>query len=462
MSISVGMAFPLSALARRETPAGAWRFGSLLAVLAAFFLRVDELIPALNGMQIYLGVIIPAFILNRHQLIDALRPATLRRRPLCLMVLIFWAVGLISYRIAGPLDEDFMATQTAITAAGSPEQFTKVMLLFFLVVAVVNTPWRLRITLMWIGGLVAIMCILPIMDQLRWIDHPAFSSLTDRTLDPNTGQLVKFTRLRGIGSFNDPNDMCQIAAVAAIFALYGLQQTKQWLYRGLWLGAGAILLYAMVLTQSRGGFLSLVAGLGVLGLTRYGWKKTLMASVVAVPAALLVFGGRQTDISADSGTGQSRIQLWADAFACVRAHPILGVGPDHLFTYIGMVAHNSYLHAFAETGLLGGAMFLALPLLGMLELHRRRRLANPDPMLAQARPYLLAGLGAYAMGMFSLTRCYELPTYLLLGLTQAMLLMTPGQTLNRFDKVLVKRVAMGALGFLFLMYWLIRLTVRWS
>lgn len=77
------------------------------------------------------------------------------------------------------------------------------------------------------------------------------------------------------------------------------------------------------------------------------------------------------------------------------------------------MAHNSFVHAFVELGLVGGSCFLALFHLPFWSLCRpptaAERGAGGD--LVGFRPYLAGLLAGYAAGMFSLSRCYSIPTY---------------------------------------------------
>ena len=65
-----------------------------------------------------------------------------------------------------------------------------------------------------------------------------------------------------------------------------------------------------------------------------------------------------TSISADEGTGQARIQLWSDGLMFFQQSPLFGIGMENYRQFSRHVAHNSFIHCFAELGLLGGTLFL--------------------------------------------------------------------------------------------------------
>src|SRR5207244_2197247 len=76
---------------------------------------------------------------------------------------------------------------------------------------------------------------------------------------------------------------------------------------------------------------------------------------------------------------------------------------------------------FADLGLFGGCLFIGAFVTAGWSLYRA---GAPDSLatdldLKALQPYLLAGLSAYGIGMLSLSICYIIPTYLMLGLSVA-------------------------------------------
>jgi hypothetical protein len=88
---------------------------------------------------------------------------------------------------------------------------------------------------------------------------------------------------------------------------------------------------------------------------------------------------------------------------------------------IGQVAHNSFLHAFAELGILGGGAFLGVFLLTIRGVWRA---LPPDREVLRLRGFVLAVVSGYAVGLLSLSRCYTAGTQLVLGIAAAYLAMT--------------------------------------
>jgi O-antigen ligase len=232
---------------------------------------------------------------------------------------------------------------------------------------------------------------------------------------------VVVRRLQATGPFHDPNDLCVLLVVGILLASCGLTDRRKGPWRLAWLGPLFILFYALALTQSRGGFLALLGGLCVFLHARFGWSATLGLGALLLPALFVVFAGRQTDISTTAGTGQERIQIWSDGLMLFREAPLFGVGMNEFEVFVGHVAHNSYLQAFAELGIFGGilfvgAFFVAFATLRSLGTQGRRIV---DPELRRLHPYLTGAVAGYAVGMFTLTLNYIVPTYLVLGLAMS-------------------------------------------
>ncbi len=145
----------------------------------------------------------------------------------------------------------------------------------------------------------------------------------------------------------------------------------------IYLFLGAIMGSSIVLSQSRGGIIALFVQLAVLA-TALVWSRRSAATSI-VFAVLLLFGvglvywlgadpvlKRLNTLTAEStfATEQQRISVLHDSIQMVRERPLLGFGLGTFSTaypkYRGFVtdlfvneAHNDYLQALIETGLIG-------------------------------------------------------------------------------------------------------------
>ena len=124
----------------------------------------------------------------------------------------------------------------------------------------------------------------------------------------------------------------------------------------------------------------MLAAILVLLFARLGWKRTIPLAVVIVPIMFVLFAGRQTNLEM-GGTAQSRIQYWALSMAVFRRSPFFGIGDGMIADEIGAVSHNSFVQSYAEWGLFGGTLFLAMYHYGFMVLTRlgRARLSESRP-----------------------------------------------------------------------------------
>ena len=110
--------------------------------------------------------------------------------------------------------------------------------------------------------------------------------------------------------------------------------------------------------------------------------------------------------------------LQREGMALFRQYPLFGIGMDQYAEYVGLVAHNSFIHAYVELGFLGGTFFLwafVFPLRTLRLLQKDIKL-QAFSSLYKLNSYLTGAFVAFAVGFMSLSRCYFVPIYMLFGL----------------------------------------------
>jgi hypothetical protein len=299
--------------------------------------------------------------------------------------------------------------------------FTKLLLYYLLLVAVVDTPGKLRGFVYYIGGLILVLTTLALLQYHAVINIPALASYAESQwefFDVGTADGPDIlVRLCAAGIYNNPNDLSRILVVGILIALYGLGDRRLTWARLVWAFPLGILAYALALTHSRGGLLGLVGGLFAMMCARLGGRKALQSAVIVVPLLLLLFSGRQTSFSTTSGTGLLRIKLWAEAFFLWQESPLFGIGMvDTNENYPN--THNSFIQAFTALGFFGGTLFLGAFYLGILLPFRSDvpAIGTDQTELRRFRPYLIGIVAGYIVGMFSSSRNSVAPTYMLVGL----------------------------------------------
>lgn len=384
-------------------------FALFLLTTATLFLRPAELFIWLADMPIYEVLILGTLALTFQSVQAHFKQFMLARQPITLCVVgVFVAIGISHLQyiyVGGVLDSGTL--------------FLKTLIYFGLLLAVVNTPSRLKAFLLTVAVCSTTMVSLCVLDFYEVYDFAFIEHLDDNDgFDEDEEVVITVRRMRGTGIFMDPNDLTMVICATLVLCAYFLTDPTASKLRFGWLLPMAVLLTGMLATRSRGGLLACaVAGLTLVGV-RFGGRVATVA--VAMGLCLLpLMGGRQADISLEEGgTGHERIQLWRDGFQELKSPALLfGTGQGSYVDIAGLVAHNSFIHAYVELGLFGGTLFFGCFFFAGMQLYRMGRLTEAirHDELLRMRPFLCGMLAGWVTSMFSLSRCYVVPTYLVLG-----------------------------------------------
>jgi O-antigen ligase len=389
--------------------ASAEAFKLFIVLNGIMFLRPGELVPQLAAIPIYELVILTCLAMSAPAIMAHLRPASLARNPITLCV--FGMLPAIVMSLIAQGDFDY-AQERGI-------EFVKVILYYLLLVAVVDSTRRLRTFLIALAMYTLVLNAIALLSYHDIVNLSTVSPFAEGQFqaDPSAGDRQIVVRLQAMGVYGNPNGLARIIAVGILISLFEIARRRQFLARGWWVGVVVVLGYALQLTYSRGGLLGLMASIVVLFHARFGMKKGGAAILVLLPV-LVLFSGRQTDIDTSSGTGQLRIQLWSNGLVALRSSPIFGIGAGYYFRTAGNDAHNSFVEAYVENGLIGGSIFSSAFFLSIVALYRCKSDLTKaiDPELWLLRPTILAIVVGTVVGQFSSSRVYFPPTYMILGL----------------------------------------------
>lgn len=235
-----------------------------------------------------------------------------------------------------------------------------------------------------------------------------------------SGAQIAINRIRGLGFFNDPNDLAQsLLTVIPFIALAWKKRAAFWNLAFVILPI-ATLLYGVLLTRSRGAALSLFV-LILFALRRK--MNTTMASITAVIpiVALVAFNlgaGRAFSTSDESISG--RFEAWSQGLQLLKQSPIFGVG-YHFFTdYHQITAHNSFVLCFSELGLAGLLVWVGMLYVTILELSQITAITGTDAFTVQLRRYAVAAqlsMISFLTSAWFLSRTYVLTLYLLIAVS---------------------------------------------
>lgn len=467
---------------RRRTPQGiVMAYVFFLLANAALYIRPSELFPALGNVQIYLALILATMICSIRQLHNQVSIRTLIQQPINLCVLGVTVATATSHLSVGYIGGAFK----------SFEMMAKVSLYYLTLVSVINTPQRLRGFLLNCVGCSVFMIGYCVIDYHKFVqDWSGRSDLWEvknreqelpdgeprllRHVPENDevsaeGDVAWYFRLCGLGIFHDPNDMAQLIVMTSILCLYFMTDPKMTGVRYLWIPALGVCGYALFLTHSRGGLLAGGVAMMVWLATRYGGKVALGIGAMCA-LALPVAMGRQGNIDLSGGTGQQRIQLWADGLNQLKTSRVFfGIGEGMYADVAGLVAHNSYVHAYVELGVIGGTLFLGcffIPAYAIFMMIRHKQRIENDE-LRRMMPYLAGMMGGWCMSMMSLSRCYMPTTYMICG-TMAAFMNLVGfyrqrpAPLQKLDRLLAQRLVFASIALLGAFFMFVQMFARFG
>ncbi len=177
--------------------------------------------------------------------------------------------------------------------------------------------------------------------------------------------------------------------------------------------------FAVVLSQSRSGMIAFVLVLGIAFIRRAGALGVVVAALLAPP--LLLLGGRSGEEAEQSS--DERAELLREAFEFIRGTRGFGLGLGQFTdeSSIGLTAHNAYVLAAAEAGIVGLVLFgLALYLSLKVPVVVWRGRARLSWGLARLASALAVAIGSVMVGIFFLSWTYKDILYLLLGASAAL------------------------------------------
>jgi O-antigen ligase len=278
--------------------------------------------------------------------------------------------------------------------------FMPIMFLYLLIRAAVTSTRKLK-------GLIYLLVFLNVFLAINGIvQYHTGVGLGDVTM--------KQDRIYGTGIFNDPNDLGMTFVMSLPLLITMMGSRKTWLVvRVLSIGALAAILLAMYYTNSRGTIVGLGAAMACYAFVRFRTVKATLAAVVFVAIIAVAAPSRGSEIDAEESSAQSRIQAWAAGWTMLKTYPLTGVGYDQFMEYHERVAHNSFVHTFAELGFIG-----AFCLVGMFYWYFKGLTVIPadDPELGPwGRALFVSAVGTIVCGWF-LSRQYVPPPYMLLAI----------------------------------------------
>lgn len=254
------------------------------------------------------------------------------------------------------------------------------------------------------------------------------------------------------GMFGNPNDLAIHFVIFSPIAIARALAARSFISRLLWLAAAFFMVAGILVTQSRGGFLGLLASSGVL-IWKFGKQhraKALIGGLVAFLFVLLLmpgnYGLRMASIFIPSldpvgSASERREALERSLIVTLRNPQGIGIGNSRLVGVRDHETHNAYTQVSSELGWLSFifyALFLYLPL------RRLKRIANTYYLEKSAErwPYyyaigITAGIVGYLVSSFFASVAYQwyiyYPIAYAIGLER--IVNQSGQTQDKFNYI---------------------------
>ncbi|HXV14557.1 MAG TPA: O-antigen ligase family protein [Candidatus Krumholzibacteria bacterium] len=371
-------------------------FVGLVTYLLFLYTRPQDYVLALQNMPIMVALSVATFGLMVLHMAVRHRMIVLAKVPQNLLMVWFYAAIIMSHVV-------WLNPATTIEAT---MEFLPTLVMYFLVSTLVSTHGKLKFTvnLIVIGTL-----FLAITGFIQYFTGTGLG-----------GKETYEGRIQAVGIFSDPNDLgLALVVVLPFFYLKLTEDSKLWQKPLALIGLG-IILYALFLTQSRGGILALGVIL-VLLLTRRLGRTFGMVTGAVVFLAIFALAPRMGSISTEEASAHGRVEAWSVGLDLFETYPIFGVGMNNFTQYHFRTAHNSFVLCATELGMFGLYPWIMLIYLSIKNNEfvasavRGMRMRDVAVYVETIR----YGLIAFSVGAYFLSRTYNEVLFLFVGLSAA-------------------------------------------
>lgn len=382
-----------------------------LAYVALLYVRPGELVPEWTGVPFVAATGVLAALAAAWSLL--LRPKAFADLPNDWCFLGFVAAATLSIPANGWVGGGYYTLLKLLP----------LLLLYLLIRVALRTQRQLR-------GFVLLLIVLTLFQGVNGVvqywtgagfgDSTAYAERYERgdeNLLGQTGVTIE-RRVRGTGIFGDPNDLAMSLVIVFPFLFSAVLTREPGMIRRLAaLAALGLLVYALLLTQSRGGLVGLTA-LSTAYMYRRSGRVVPVVAAVVIAGLLLVAGStRLRAMDSSEASAQGRIQAWSAGLQMLKSKPVLGVGYDAFTDHHELVAHNAFVHTFAELGLVGGFLFVGMFFWLFVGNGTRRNVADAAGS-ALAGDVWASAIGMTVCALF-LSRQYSPVLYVVLALGAA-------------------------------------------
>ena len=246
-------------------------------------------------------------------------------------------------------------------------------------------------------------------------------------------------RLNGVlgGIYANPNDLAFAIVLSMPFVLAFMITARNAVIKALWLCGMLVMVIAIFMTASRGGFVDLVI-CGSVTLYYFAIKGKryylIVATVLIGVAVMATVGGKLYDrfaaLSGNSTTDQSAYGSYEDrkylmlrALDAIEHYPIFGIGARNFPTYslIWRDVHMTYLQICAEGGIAAMILYIMFFWRAFKNLITLRHMKNLDPDIVLFVGALQSSLVGFVVGACFAPEAYQFFPYFAVAFTAALL-----------------------------------------
>jgi hypothetical protein len=224
-------------------------------------------------------------------------------------------------------------------------------------------------------------------------------------------------RVRYVGVLHDPNEAALTVGVGVPIAIARYQRRRSPRRFVVMCLTIALAAATVVFSQSRSGQLVFLTVLGVYFLKRFRIKGAILALLLALP--VLMYGGRGGE-EAEASSSDRLGCAYAGIQMFIRS-PLIGVGYDRFTEHHSQTAHDSFVLAPAELGVIGMVLWGTIYWISLkICLSALRDMTGPDAV--EARTWglgLFASLAGMCVGILFLSFNYHVVLWTFFGIAGA-------------------------------------------
>lgn len=301
-------------------------------------------------------------------------------------------------------------------------QLLSIIITFMLVQATINTPKQIdKLIFIFIVTLLFIcfQCHVQVTNGVNWGGLEPYSRGILTSRDEEGIATVRAFQVIWFGVFGDPNDlgMLLIAFIPYIVNRCFFTPVKL-SSRIFWLLAFCLIIYTIYLTNSRGTMVALLAGISSFVIIKKKSVKALI--IIALLGVLVILAGpsRLSEITSGDTSSMGRIYAWIEALGLFRMNPVFGIGAKQFLEYHFITTHNSFVLAFAETGIFGFTAYLSLFIVA-ISTSIKVAYAEENKLVKMEMIALTSGLVGIMTSIFFISRTYVLLPFLYIAILMA-------------------------------------------